>query len=291
MISITLQKKLHIAEGIDSLCTNIHLREREFMVVSGKSGAGKTSFLRMIAGLMKPERGFIKVNKEVWLDTENKINVPVQNRGIGFVFQEKSLFPNMTVWENLRYAAGKEPDDDFLRNLLDIVQMEGFARRYPETLSGGQQQRIAIIRAIARKPKLLLLDEPFAALDAEIRNHLRAELKILHNEFQLTTILVTHDMGDIFNLAQRVIVIEDGKISKTGSPEEIFGDTHSDRSVQLRGEILKIQKTGVVYIAEILTGQHVLKLVIGEEEQAALIPGSEVLICSGAFDPVITVLT
>ncbi len=291
MIDISLRKKLHIAEGIDVLSVDAYIREKEFVVVSGKSGAGKTSLLRMIAGLMKPEKGTITVNHEVWLDTENKINLPVQKREIGFVFQEGALFPNMTVLENLEYAAGKQHDHSFLIRLLQMAGMDSFANRRPETLSGGQRQRVSIIRALARKPALLLLDEPFAAIDAEMRNHLRLELQQFHQECELTTILVTHDMGDIFSLAQRVMVVDKGKISREGSPEEIFGDIKTDRRVPLRGEVLKIQRTGVVYIAEILTGQHILKLVVGEDEQAAMPPGSEVLICPGAFDPVITVLT
>lgn len=291
MINISVRKKLHIPEGIDVLSVDVHIGEKEFVVVSGKSGAGKTSLLRMIAGLMNPEKGTITVKNEVWLDTENKINLPVQKREIGFVFQEGALFPNMTVLENLQYAAGKQHDHNFLIRLLQMARMGSFANRRPETLSGGQRQRVSIIRALARKPALLLLDEPFAAVDTEMRSHLRLELQEFHRECKLTTILVTHDMGDIFSLAQRVIVIDRGKVTKTGSPEEIFGDPKMDRSVRLRGEVLKIQRTGVVYIAEILTGPHILKLVVGEDEQAAMPPGSEVLICPAAFDPVITVLT
>lgn len=291
MIYLSVQKKLHIEEGIETLSVETNIPEGEFVAVTGKSGAGKTSLLRMIAGLMKPEKGFITINKVTWLDTKNKVDLPVQKRGIGFVFQNAALFPNMTVLRNLQFAAGKSQDMNLLNRLLQMVGMESFAQRKPETLSGGQQQRISIIRALARKPDLLLLDEPFAALDAEMRNRLREELKLLHKEFRLTTILVTHDMSDIFSLAQRVIVLEKGKISRSGNPYEVFGNTKIDRHVQLKGEVLKIQKSGVVYIAEILTGQHILKLKLGEDEQAHLQPGSEVLVCSGAFDPVVTLLT
>lgn len=291
MIHISITKELMITDSTGHLTVNTKINSGEFTVISGKSGAGKTSLLRMIAGLLKPESGFIKTEDEVWLDIESRINLPVQKRSIGFVFQDLALFPNMTVKENLQYAAGKEGDQQFLNQLLEMVGLTSFADRKPSSLSGGQQQRVAITRALARKPKLLLLDEPFAALDMEMRHHLREELLFLHRKFNLTTLLVTHDLSDIYYLADKVLVIDKGQIVKSGTPNQVFADNIISGKIQLQGEVLNIYKSGVVYIAEILTGNTIMKLVVGEEEKNSLLPGMKVLVTSGAFEPVISVLS
>jgi molybdate transport system ATP-binding protein len=290
MIDISLQKKLVMPDGAGKLSIETTIEAGSFTAIFGKSGVGKTSFLRMIAGLLKPDEGMIKVNDTFWLNTDETIDLPVQKREIGFVFQEPALFPNMSVMGNLRYAAGKRTNESFLDDLLQIVGLESFADRKPATLSGGQQQRIAMIRALARKPKLLLLDEPFAALDAEMRHHLKKELFLLHKEFNLTTILVTHDLSDIFSLADKVIVIDQGTVMKSGNPDEVFGSSQIHGKVRLQGEILRIKKSGVVFIAEILAGNNIISLIIGEEERTNLEPGAKVLVCSGSFEPVIEVL-
>jgi molybdate transport system ATP-binding protein len=290
MFDISLQKKLVLPDGRGNLSIETMIETGSFTAIFGKSGVGKTSFLRMIAGLLKPDDGKIKMDDIFWLNTDEKIDLPVQKREIGFVFQELALFPNMTVMGNLQYAAGKKTNKPFLDDLLQMAGLEAFASRNPITLSGGQQQRIAMIRALARKPKLLLLDEPFAALDIEMRHHLRKELFLLHKEFGLTTILVTHDLGDIFSLADKVIVIDQGRMVKSGIPDEVFGSNQIHGKVRLQGEILGIKKSGVVHIAEILAGNNIISLIIGEEERASLKAGAKVLVCSGSFEPVIEIL-
>lgn len=291
MIHISIRKRLTMAEGTGDLAVNTKIDAGEFMVISGKSGAGKTSLLRIIAGFMKPESGFIKTGEEVWLDIKNKINLPVQKRNIGFVFQDLALFPNMTVKENLQYAAGKKVDTQFLDQLLEMVGLTSLADRKPAELSGGQQQRVAITRALARKPKLLLLDEPFAALDNEMRRYLREELLTLHRKFGLTTLLVTHDLADIYYLADKVLVIDKGEVTKSGSPNQVFANNAMEGKAQLQGEVLNIYKSGVVYIVEMLAGNTIMKSVVGEEEKNSLQPGMKILITSGAFEPVISLLS
>ncbi|TAN02032.1 MAG: ATP-binding cassette domain-containing protein [Chitinophagaceae bacterium] len=291
MINISIRKKLMMAEGACDLVINTKIGTGELTAISGKSGAGKTSLLRMMAGFLKPESGFMKTEEEVWLDIENKIDLPVQKRNIGFVFQDPALFPNMTVKENLQYAAGKKGDKQFLNQLLEMVGLTSLADRKPAELSGGQQQRVAITRALARKPKLLLLDEPFAALDNEMRRYLREELLTLHRKFGLTTLLVTHDLSDIYYLADKVLVIDKGEIIKSGNPNQVFANNTIDGKVQLQGEVLNTYKSGVVYIVEILTGNTIMKLVVGEEEKNTLHPGMKVLVTSGAFEPVISLLS
>jgi molybdate transport system ATP-binding protein len=286
MFDISLQKKLVMPDGRGNLSIETMIETGSFTTIFGKSGVGKTSFLRMIAGLLKPDDGKIKMDDIFWLNTDEKIDLPVQKREIWFVFQEPALFPNMTVMENLQYPAGKKANKPFLDDLLQMVGLEAFASRNPMTLSGRQQQRIAL----ARKPKLLLLDEPFAALDIEMRHHLRKELFSLHKEFDLTTILVTHDLGDIFSLADKVIVIDQGRMVKSGIPDKVFGSNQIPGKVRLQGEILGIKKSCVVHIAEILAGNNIISLIIGEEERASLKAGAKVLVCSGSFEQVIEIL-
>jgi molybdate transport system ATP-binding protein len=287
MIKISIQKKLKMADGMTSLAIDTEITPGEFIAIFGKSGAGKTTLLRIISGLMQPEKGIIEVNGEVWLNTERKINLPVQKRKIGFVFQDFALFPNMSVRRNIRYALKGNKDKGFTNRLLEMVEMTALADRKPGTLSGGQQQRVAMIRALATKPGLLLLDEPLSALDMEMRSHLRDELQALHKEFNLTTLLVTHDITDIYRLADHVISIDKGKIVRSGKPDDLFSEAYMSSKVRLQGEVLQIRKSGVVFIVEILSGNAIIKVIAGKEEVAHLRTGSQVMVFSKAFNPVI----
>lgn len=290
MFQISINKRLTMPDGIGPLSIETSIEKGEFVIIFGKSGVGKTSLLRMIAGLMRPESGVILADNEVWFDTDRKIDIPVQKRKIGFVFQDLALFPNMSVLENIQYAIKGKPDINKVTSLLKMVHLENLANRKPDTLSGGQRQRVALIRALAGSPELLLLDEPFSALDREMHHQLRKELYMIHKNLHLTTLLVTHDLADVYHLADKVIVIEQGSIVQSGTPNEVFGVREADDMLRVHGEIIQIKKSGVIHIAEILTGNTITRLVISEEEKSSLRPGMQVLICSGAFDPVIRIL-
>lgn len=290
MIRISIRKKLALADGKDHLSIDAAVKRGECVAIFGKSGAGKTSLLRIIAGLLKPETGFISSDDEIWLDTEKKINLPVQKRNIGFVFQDLALFPNMTVLENLQYALRSKSDGKRIDDLLKMVNIENLANRKPDTLSGGQRQRVAICRALAAKPELLLLDEPFSSLDMDMRQHLREDLLKLHQTLEMTTLLVTHDLADVYHLADKVMVIDQGSVVKAGKPEEVFNTENTEGTIQIQGEILHIRSEGEVHIAEILTGHTITKIEITEEEKNSLKPGMKVLICSGIFEPVIKIM-
>lgn len=284
MIHISLHKTLTMAGGNKTLSIETSIKKGSLAVVFGQSGAGKTSLLRMIAGLLQPESGRISSGNEVWLDTENGVRLPVQKREIGFVFWDLALFPNMTVAENLAYAVGGKQHDSDINDLLKLVQLENLADRRPDTLSGGQRQRVAIARALARRPQLLLLDEPFSSLDMGMHHQLREDLYRIHKELQLTTILVTHDVADVYHLADQVLVIDEGLLVQSGSPVEVFGVGSANGRLELPGEVLCVRENGVVHIAEILTGHTIHWLVISEEESRQLHPGMQVLICSDAFN-------
>jgi molybdate transport system ATP-binding protein len=204
MIKIDIEKKLKAYHGQQVLRVNRQFPAGSITKVYGPSGAGKTTFLKIIAGFIQPERGTIIVNDVTWLDTNSNIFLPPQKRMAGFVFQDYALFPNMTVQQHLEYATD---DEAWIKRLLAIGKLETFANHKPEYLSGGQQQRLAILRALAIKPKLLLMDEPFSALDPEMKSALIGELKIVFEELKATVLIVSHNPQELEGLAEEDLMI------------------------------------------------------------------------------------
>jgi sulfate transport system ATP-binding protein len=203
---------------------SIDLPEGEFVALLGPSGSGKTTLLRIIAGLEHADAGMISFGGE---DVTNR---PVQERGIGFVFQQYALFRHMTVAKNIAFGLDVLPRKERpskadiaarVTELLELVQLPGLEDRYPSQLSGGQRQRVALARALARNPTILLLDEPFGALDAKVRRELRGALRSIHDNLGITSIFVTHDREEAFALADRVAILNLGKIEQFASPAEI----------------------------------------------------------------------
>lgn len=195
----------------------------ELAVLFGPSGAGKSLALRMIAGLVAPEAGRVVSGRTVLLGTNRGISLPQQQRSIGYVFQDLALFPHMTVRENVLYGGhGLARDDRDARaeHLIDRFGLAGLQRRRPGEISGGQKQRVAFARALLRRPSVLLLDEPFSALDAPLRRDLGALLRDVQRELRLPTVLVTHDAGEALALADTVIVYDGGCVIRQGSPRE-----------------------------------------------------------------------
>ncbi|MGF6307176.1 sulfate transport system ATP-binding protein [Bradyrhizobium sp. i1.8.4] len=204
---------------------DLKVADGELLALLGPSGSGKTTLLRIIAGLDWPDSG------EVAIDGENALSRGASERQVGFVFQHYALFRHMTVFENVAFGLRVQPrairkDEATIRarvkNLLDLVQLDWLANRYPSQLSGGQRQRIALARALAIEPRILLLDEPFGALDAKVRKELRQWLRSLHNEIHVTSIFVTHDQEEALEVANRVVVMDKGKIEQIGSPGEVY---------------------------------------------------------------------
>jgi molybdate transport system ATP-binding protein len=186
--------------------------EKEIVGLFGKSGVGKTTLLRCIAGLTNPDQGLIEINGEAWFDGNKNINLIPQKRDVGFVFQDFALFPFMTVVENLEFALKNPKDMKWVKHILEVVGMSDFSNRKPETLSGGQKQRVAFARAIVRRPKILLMDEPFSALDYEARLQLQEEILFCQKELQIPVLWVSHDKAEIEKVSSRVVIIGDGKI-------------------------------------------------------------------------------
>jgi len=205
----------------------------------GPSGSGKSTLLRIVAGLEKPDTG------KVSIADEDSTRLPPQKRGVGFVFQHYAAFKHMTVWENVAFGlkVQRRPKAEIqarVRELLQLVQMEGFADRYPSQLSGGQRQRMALARALAVEPRVLLLDEPFGALDARVRKELRAWLRRLHDEVHVTTVLVTHDQEEAMDVADSIVVMNEGKIAQVGSPRELYDRPASEFVMGFLGQVNRI---------------------------------------------------
>lgn len=206
MISIDIEIKLKAYHGGQLLRIKKQFNKASITKILGPSGSGKTTLLKMIAGLSSPETGEIIANGVTWFDAEQKINLSPQKRNAGFVFQNYALFPNMTVQQHLEYATN---DAGWIKRLLQLGQLDKFTSHKPDHLSGGQQQRLAILRALAIKPKLLLMDEPFSALDSKMKALLIEELKSLIKQLDITTIIVSHNLQELEIFDGEVIDFEE----------------------------------------------------------------------------------
>jgi molybdate transport system ATP-binding protein len=219
VLDFHLLKALHTAAGPRTLDVRLTLAPGELLALSGPSGAGKTTLLRLLAGLDQPDGGFIQAESQTWYRAAGRRWLPPQQRPLGFVFQDYALFPNMTVRQNLAFAASGQPQPArIIRDLLESLELTELAGRRPAVLSGGQQQRVALARALARRPRLLLLDEPLSALDLPTRLRLQQVLADVHRQFELTTILISHDPAEITRLATRVVELELGQVRRVGPP-------------------------------------------------------------------------
>jgi sulfate/thiosulfate transport system ATP-binding protein len=207
-------------------CVNLEIKHGSLVALLGPSGSGKSSLLRLISGLETPDRG------RIWLKGVDATFQPVRERNIGFVFQNYALFKHLTVRQNIAFgleiranksdAGATAKIDTKVEELLDLVQLSGLGKRYPEQLSGGQRQRVALARALAIEPQVLLLDEPFGALDARVRRDLRAWLRQLHDRVKVTTVFVTHDRAEAMEVADTIVIMNKGQIEQIGTPAEIY---------------------------------------------------------------------
>jgi len=223
---------------------SVAIREGSLTALLGPSGSGKSTLLRVIAGLEEPDGG------QVLLGDDDVTHQPARARGVGMVFQHYAAFKHMTVWENVAFGlkVRKRPKPEIesrVHELLELVQLEGLAKRYPAQLSGGQRQRMALARALAVDPEVLLLDEPFGALDARVRKELRAWLRRLHDEVHVTTIIVTHDQEEAMEVAGQIVVINQGRVEQVGTPRELYESPANEFVMSFVGPVNKIGDTFV----------------------------------------------
>lgn len=272
MIQIQVKKHLSSALGQMWLDVNLTVQTGSLLALGGSSGSGKTTLLRILAGLESVREGFIQKENEPWLDTSKRFFLPPQKRRTGFVFQEYSLFPNMTVAQNLSYALQKGQPADEINELIEIMELQALTHRYPEKLSGGQKQRVALARALVPRPRLLLLDEPLSALDPPMRLRLQDYILEVHKRYQLTTIMVTHDLNEVLKMADTVVSLEQGKIVKMGTPAEVFlKDTPPARNC-LKGFVIDMDKQ--MKIAYIRVNDQLVQVSV--PEHSSFHPGDEI---------------
>ncbi len=287
LITLNLHQPLLSASGKMALQVKLDIASGSFLTLYGPSGAGKTSLLRILAGLMTPEQGEIVVDGQVWLDTDRGINLPPQQRSTGFLFQDYALFSNMTVKENLSFALKKGQNKTIVRELIELMELGALRDRKPSSLSGGQQQRVALARALVQQPKLLMLDEPLSALDSTMRQKLQQHLLAVHRAYGLTTILVSHDAAEILRLSNWVVELEQGQVIGQGRPKDIFSHRSVSGKFQFIGEVVEITQEGFIFIVAILIGQELTRVVADQAEVEGLVAGDRVLVASKAFNPII----
>jgi len=282
MLTIQITKPLHGTNTNMILDIDLTIEQGSFVALSGVSGSGKTTLLRVLAGL-EDAKGRISMGETVWLG-DATILPPQQRRG-GMVFQSYALFPNMSVAENLLYVS---KDKALAQKLMETTGLISLRDRRPQTLSGGQQQRVALCRAMMGRPQLLLLDEPLSALDPVMRVALQQEILSLHREFGTTTLMVSHEPSEIYRMAERVLVLEQGQIIADGSPREVLLHTMGSQKFSFEGEVLEVVPSDVIAVAVVAIGQQIVEIVISQNEANTLQIGDKVRVSTKAFAPILS---
>jgi len=235
--ALNVSKRFGDFVALDDVC--IRVDDGSLTALLGPSGSGKSTLLRIVAGLETPDGG------SVIIDERDLTSTPARNRGVGFVFQHYAPFKHMTVHGNIAFGmtVRKRPKEEIgarVEELLGLVRLDGLADRYPSQLSGGQLQRMALARALAVQPKVLLLDEPFGALDAQVRGELREWLRHLHEEIHVTTIFVTHDQEEAMEVAEQIVVMNKGRIEQAGTPHDLYESPRNEFVMSFIGPVNRL---------------------------------------------------
>lgn len=271
-LQVSISKKMRSGNSNEfTLDAQFKCRD-DLIVLFGPTGAGKTLTLNCIAGLVHPDAGYISVDNTVYFDSGEKINISPQNREVGYLFQNYALFPHLTVEKNIMFGMRKNNIKE-LEKMLDLFEIHGLEKRYPSQISGGQRQRVALARALITRPKILLLDEPFSAIDHITRVRLRRDLKKIRELIKIPIVLITHNPVEAYTMADTLIVYRHGGIEQIGSPKEIFTKPKSINVAKLvgmnnifKGKVLDIKEDEIViHGQEKITAACVSDLKIGEE--------------------------
>ena len=237
MIKINIRKKLISEENPLIIDINTNIEKQSFVGLFGKSGAGKTSILKILIGVMNPDEGEIIIDDKVIFSSEKKINIPTQKRGIGMVFQDYALFPHLNVYKNIGFGLKNKKNKNAVNEIIELMELKNIYHLYPHQLSGGQKQRVALARAIiCNENKILLLDEPLSALDNETREKLQNEIINWHKYFNLTSILVSHNINEMYKLSNRILKIQNGKIQRD------FKIDNALKNISLNAKIIDIEE-------------------------------------------------
>lgn len=266
MLTLRIEKQLQGPQGSFPLSIQELVPTGSFLALYGPSGSGKTTLLRIIAGLTRPEAGTIRWQQQVWFDKNRRLHRPPQERALSFAFQSPTLFPNMTVAQNLQFALPPGGNRDLLSALIEVCDLGKLLTHRPQLLSGGQAQRVALARAILREAPLLLLDEPFNALNEELKRRIQGFLLSIHREKGWTTLLVTHRLADVFRLADKVWVMDQGQIQQKGVPEEVFTEKNPPNNPRIIGEILHVNAFVTPATLTVLVGDQLLHIEVSTTE-------------------------
>lgn len=288
MLSFDLDKALYGPHGAMMLSVKAELAPGSITAVFGPSGSGKTTLLRLLAGLEQPDHGAIYWKHSCWFHAQRRQWLPPSRRRVGYLFQHLGLFPHMSVRRNLSYAQGRRTSRSMMEYLLEQTDLLSLQDRRAESLSGGQQQRVALARALIQQPELLLLDEPFSALDEALKSQLMDMLLAWRRQNDVTMILVSHDPSDVFRLADEVLMLEEGHIRKRGRPTEVFTSQALSGKFQFSGIVLSVEPADAVWLLHLRMGDQLVQVIVADpEEAAALHPGDRVLVAAKAFHPVV----
>ena len=286
MIEINIKKSLNTQNGRITLEVNTKIEEYTFLSIFGQSGAGKTTLLRILSGLDMPDSGKIIVDNEIWFDSDKKINIAPQKRKIGFVFQDYALFPHLNVYQNLCFGLENKKERYKVDEILNLMELNNLKHTKPNKLSGGQKQRVASARALVYKSKILLLDEPLSALDNDMRLILQDEIIRLHLYFKLTTILVSHDISEIFKLSSRILHLKNGKIINDGNADSIFSNNNISSKFNFSAKIIDIKQNGIIFIVKLLINNNIATITMDNDALQYKI-GDEILVSTKAFNPIV----
>ncbi|WP_298104470.1 ATP-binding cassette domain-containing protein [uncultured Campylobacter sp.] len=276
MITIDCKKKISDDFSIDA---RLEINKGSFVCLYGRSGSGKTTLLRILAGFLRADSGSIKDGDRVLQEGAEFLSAG--KRRIGFLFQDYALFENMSVTGNLLFARN---DPQKAAMLLEILELSGLAKSGVEGLSGGQKQRVALARALMQEPEILLLDEPLSALDFTMREKIQEYLLKIHEQFHQTVILVSHDISEIYRLCKRVYEMKDGRIVRTGTPEEIFLKTSGSQKFSFAGKVVDLQARDGIKVAVVAIGSQLCEVVLSNAEAEGLQVGDEVKTGAKAFN-------
>ena len=288
MIEVDICKRLESAEGTFELVVQCSLLPGRINSFFGKSGVGKTSLLKMLAGLMKPDEGQISVNGKLWFHSEKGINIRPQDRQLGFVMQNSGLFPHMTLKENIVFAQPNGAKLEEVQQLLEDFGLIKLQDEKPHRLSGGQTQLAVLAQSLARKPQILLLDEPLSALDAKMRRQMQIYILKTQNKQLLSTILVSHDVREVIKLADEGFLIEQGKVINHGSPKDLFFPNLDKNIFQMTGEVIEIGPFNESNTLLVLVGDRLVKITSTESEVQQLCIGDLIVMSHQTFQPSIS---
>jgi molybdate transport system ATP-binding protein len=284
MLQVNVEKKYNNAFGEFSLSVDIEVNKGVVSCFFGPSGAGKSTALKLITGIIKPDNGEIKLDNNIWFNDKKRINIPIQKRKIGYIFQEESLFPNMTVFQNVKFGS---KDNKFVEEIIAEFNLQSLLQRYPHELSGGQRQRVVLARTLAYQPELLLMDEPFSALDYHSKEEIMNYIAFIKNKYHLTIIIISHDLKEVLKIADYLYQFKEGKIIKEGKPVDIFTHNKLSGKLQLYGEIVNIEKKDIIYIVTVYENNTLHKIVVSGNNINNYNVGDKVVIASKAFSPML----